>query len=73
MEEQSEITPEQQAEQQRKDEAEVLASAAEERRVAKEKMLKRNAARIADLKAKGLLQEGETLEEFDTRMAREKG
>lgn len=49
-----------------------LARCKEERRVAKEAMLARNAARIADLQARGLLKERETLEQYDDRIAAEK-
>ena len=66
-----ELTDEQKAAEARKAQADLLAKCAEERRIAKEKMLARNAARLADLKAKKLLlNDSETLEQYDDRAAK---
>jgi hypothetical protein len=53
------------------DERQILADAAEERRIAKEKMLARNAERVTALTTAGELKEGETLEQYDNRKAAE--
>jgi hypothetical protein len=50
----------------------ILARCKEDRRIAKEKMLARNAKRIEELKAAGKLKDVETLEQYDTRVATEK-
>lgn len=49
----------------------LLANAAEDRRIAKENMLTRNAKRIEELTAAGELKEGESLEQYDDRKAAE--
>lgn len=49
--------------------AKQMAKCREERQAAKDAMLGRNAGRMADLKAKGLIEDGETLEDYDERVA----
>lgn len=69
MDKPKEPTPEELAAQAAKEQQELLARCAEERRVAKEKMLARNEARIKALGNK--LKPGETLEQYDDRAAKE--
>lgn len=69
MAEATKLTPEQEAELRAEKHRQLLATCAAERADAKERMLARNTKRIADLTAAGVLHEGETLEQYDTRIA----
>jgi hypothetical protein len=70
MSETKEPTPEELAEIRAAEHRQLLADCAEDRRAAKDEMLARNAKRIDELTAAGLLKDGETLEQYDTRVAK---